>query len=103
MADILTVALSWAIGFTIISEALGTVVLLIPKAVKRIKAVGHEEGLVEGRAEGLAEGIAEERQAQSLRLEEAYCRFGIETDGVRSLPDTQEVRDFLAGKPPTQP
>ena len=74
-------------------------VLLIPKAVKRIKAVGHEEGLVEGREEG----IAEERQAQSLRLEEAYCRFGIETDGVRSLPDTQEVRDFLAGKPSTQP
>ena len=87
MADILTVALSWAIGFTIVSEALGTVVLLIPKAVKRIKAVGREE----------------ERQAQSLRLEEAYCRFGIETDGVRSLPDTQEVRDFLAGKPSTQP
>ena len=82
MADILTVALSWAIGFTILSEVLGPVVLLIPKAVKRIKAVGR----------------AEERQAQSLRLEEAYCRFGIDADGVRSLPDTQEVRDFLAGK-----
>ena len=91
MADILTVALSWAIGFTIISEALGTVVLLIPKAVKRIKAVGHEEGR------------AEERQAQSSRLEEAYLHFGIEANGVRSLPDTQEVRDFLAGKTPTQP
>ena len=94
MADILTVALSWAIGFTILSEVLGPVVLLIPKAVKRIKAVGHEEGLVEGRAEGRAE----ERQAQSSRLEEAYLRFGIDADGVRSLPDTQEVRDFLAGK-----
>ena len=61
--------------------------LLIPKAVQRIKD--------EGRAEG--------RAIQRARLDEAYRRFGIETDGVRSLPDTQEVRDFLAGKPPTQP
>ena len=61
--------------------------LLIPKAVQRIKD--------EGRAEG--------RAIQCARLDEAYRRFGIEADGVRSLPDTQEVRDFLAGKPPTQP
>ena len=57
-------------------------VLLIPKAVQKIRDSGR----------------AEEREAQRRRTEEAYRRFGISVDGVRSLPDTQEVRDFLNGK-----
>lgn len=52
--------------------------LLIPKAVRKIRAEG--------------------RQAQIARREEAYRKFGIDLDGVRSLPDTREVRDFLDGK-----
>ena len=64
--------------------------LLIPKAVRKIRD--------EGRAEGLVEGRAEEQEIQRRRREEAYRRFGIDVDGVRSLPDTPEVRDFLAGK-----
>lgn len=90
MADILTVALSWAIGFTIVSEALGTVVLLIPKAVKRIKAVGREEGLVEGRAE--------ERQAQSHRYRQASQRIVVDADGKRTLEITPEIEELLSGQ-----
>ena len=110
LADILGVALAGAVAFTIFSEVLGPVVLLIPKAFRRIKneglvegqALGREEGLVEGQAlgreEGLVEGQAKERQAQSRRREEAYRRFGIEVDGVQVLPNTPEIEDFLDGK-----
>ncbi len=91
LADILGVALAGAVAFTIFSEVLGKMVLLIPKAVRKI------------RDEGRAEGQAEERQAQIARREEAYRRFGIDVDGVRSLPDTREVRDFLAGKGEEKP
>ena len=94
LADILGVALAGAVAFTIFSEVLGPVVLLIPKAVKRIKSEAREEGVVEGQAK--------ERQAQSRRREEAYRRFGFDRDGVRYLPDTQEVRDFLDGKHDSQ-
>lgn len=66
--------------------------LLIPRVVQKIKAAGY--------AEGLAEVRAERRRA---RFAEAFRRFGIDLDGVRSLPDTQEVRDFLDGKDPKQP
>ena len=95
LADILGVALAGAVAFTIFSEVLGKMVLLIPKAVRKIRD--------EGRAEGQAEGRAEEQEAQRRRREEAYRKFGIDVDGVRSLPDTQEVRDFLAGKGERQP
>ena len=81
-------------------------VLLIPKAFRSIKKLGREEGIVEGQAlgreEGLVEGQAKERQAQSRRREEAYRRFGFDRDGVRYLPDTQEIRDFLDGKDDSQ-
>ena len=73
-------------------------VLLIPKAVKRIKAVGHEEGLVEGRAEGLAEGIAEERQAQSHRYRKASQRIVVDADGKRTLEITPEIEELLSGQ-----
>ena len=77
-------------------------VLLIPKAVRKIRdegrAEGRKEGQAEGRQKGRQEGRAEEQEAQHARREEAYRRFGIDVDGVRSLPDTQEVRVFLSGK-----
>ena len=95
-------ALAGAVAFTIFSEVLGHVVLLIPKAFRRIKNEGLVEGQALGREEGLVEGQAKERQAQSRRREEAYRRFGIEVDGVRVLPDTQEIRDFLDGKHDSQ-
>ena len=135
-------ALAGAVAFTIFSEVLGPVVLLIPKAFRSIKKLGREEGLVEGQAlgreeglvegqalgreegivegqalgreegivegqalgreEGMVEGQAKERQAQSRRREEAYRRFGIEVDGVRVLPNTPEIQDFLDGKRDSQ-
>ena len=57
-------------------------VLLIPKAVQKIRDEGEAEG----------------RESQRARTEEAYRRFGVAVNGVRSLPDTPEVRDFLNGK-----
>ena len=98
LADIMGVALAGAVAFTIFSEVLGHVVLLIPKAFRRIKNEGLVEGQALGREEGLVEGQAKERQAQSRRREEAYRRFGIEVDGVRVLPNTPEIEDFLDGK-----
>ncbi len=65
-------------------------VLLIPKAVRKIRD--------EGRAEGLVEGRAEEQETQRRRREEALRRFGVEENGVRCLTFTKEVSDFLAGK-----
>ena len=62
-------------------------VLLIPDAVKKIKAQGH----------------AEERAAQRKRYQEAYARFGIEVNGVLMLPNTQEVEKFLSGQSEQQP
>ena len=72
-------------------------VLLIPKAVQKIR----DEGRAEGRKEGQAEGRAEEQEAQHARREEALRRFGVEENGVRRLTFTQEVLDFLDGKDET--
>lgn len=49
------------------------------------------------RAEREADLMAEVRGAegQRARRREAYDRFGVEVDGVRMLPDTPEVREFL--------
>lgn len=69
--------------------------LLIPRVVQKIKAAGY--------AQGLAEARAARRATWRARFAEAYRRFGIDVDGVRGLPDTQEVRDFLDGKDPKQP
>ena len=65
--------------------------LLIPRVVQKIKAAGR------------AEARAARQAAWRARFAEAFRRFGFDRDGVRSLPDTQEVRDFLDGKDPEQP
>ena len=49
--------------------------LLIPREVRRLVRKGEKQ--------------------KEARYREAYRRFGIEVDGVRALPDTPEVREFL--------
>ncbi len=80
-----------ALLFAIAAEVTGRMVLLIPQAVKKIMEKGRAEGRIEGRAEGRTEGRAEQRN----RREEAYRRFGVEVDGVKMLPMTPEVEEFL--------
>ena len=53
--------------------------LLIPREVKRLINKGRKEG----------------QKQRDERRREAYRRFGFEVDGVRMLPDTPEVREFL--------
>ena len=40
-------------------------------------------------------GIKQGEDRQRARRREAMSRFGVEVDGVRMLPDTPEVREFL--------
>ena len=77
------VALTWAIT----TEAVGYVVLLIPRRIREIKeegraeahAEGRQEGRVEGRQEGRAEGRqegrAEERQEEAERVARLRARY----------------------------
>ena len=83
LAAIFGVAVGIALLAAIFVEVIGRMVLLIPAAWNKAKA--------EGRAEG--------RDRASRRLKEAYERFGIEVDGVLTLPHTPEVERFLAGEP----
>ena len=60
---------------------------------------GLREGRREGRQEGIQEGRREARQEVSSRMQDAYDRFGIEQNGVMTLPNTPEVEQFLFGEP----
>ena len=57
-------------------------VLLIPKAIKRLKDAG----------------IAEERQAQSHRYRKASQRIVVDADGKRTLEITPEIEELLSGQ-----
>ena len=57
-------------------------VLLIPKAVKRIKDASR----------------AEERQAQSHRYRQASQRIVVDADGKRTLEITPEIEELLSGQ-----
>ena len=46
----------------------------------------------------LRKGREAEREERTRREREAYRRFGVEVEGIRMLPDTEEVRRFLAGE-----
>ncbi len=72
--------------FTIIVEAGGYMVLLIPERIKKLKNEGREEGRVEGREE------------RDKRYAEAVERFGYMEDGARVLKFTPKVQRFLAGE-----
>ena len=96
--------------FTIVVEAGGYMVLLIPARIKKLKnegrvegreegiEVGREEGLVKGREEGLTEGREAGQKARDKRYAEAMERFGYVENGARVLKFTPEVQRFLAGE-----
>ena len=91
LAAILGVAAGGALTFAILVEIGGRTVLLIPKAVKEIMEKGREQG----REEGLELG----QKQRDQRYQEALDKFGVEVDGVRMLPDTPEIREFLQSPP----
>ena len=66
LAAIFGVAAGTALTSAVTTEAVGYVVLLIPRRIREIKEEGraeaHAEGRQEGRAEGMREGRAEGRQ-----------------------------------------
>ena len=88
MADIFGVAMGAALAFTIITEGVVSMVLLIPATYKWIK----EKGIAEGEASG--------RKAQRKRYREALRRFGEEVDGKVVLTITPEVETFLNSDDP---
>ena len=94
LAAIFGVSVGIALLAAIIVEVTGRMVLLIPRAWNKLK----EDSRREGREEGREEGRKEARQESSERLKEAYERFGIEVDGVPTLPRTPEVERFLSGE-----
>ena len=61
MAAIFGVGAGVALTSVIITEAVGYVVLLIPRRIREIKEEGRAEGRQEGRAEAHAEGMREGR------------------------------------------
>ena len=82
-AAVLGVSAGAALTITISVEVLiGGYMLLIPAAWNYAVQRGVQRGV----------------QRQLDREAEAYRRFGIDVDGVRVLPDTLEVRRFLAGE-----
>ena len=68
------VALTWAIT----TEAVGYVVLLIPRRIREIKEEGRAEAMREWREEGRQEGRAEGRKEESERIARlrACCERG---------------------------
>ena len=90
LAAIFGVSVGIALLAAIIVEVTGRMVLLIPRAWNKLKEDSRREGREEGREEA--------RQESSERLKEAYERFGIEVDGVLTLPRTPEVERFLANR-----
>ena len=98
LAAIFGVSVGIALLAAISVEVTGRMVLLIPRAWNKLKEDSRREGRKEGREAGREEGREEARQESSERLKEAYERFGIEVDGVLTLPRTPEVERFLSGE-----
>ena len=71
MAAIFGVGAGVALTSVIITEAVGYVVLLIPRRIREIK----EEGRAEARAEGMREGRAEERREERERVAGLRARY----------------------------
>ncbi len=82
LAAIFGVSVGIALLAAISVEVTGRMVLLIPRAWNKLKEDSRREG----------------REESSERLKEAYERFGIEVDGVLTLPRTPEVERFLANR-----
>ena len=47
---------------------------------------------------GLKRGREQAREESRTRMQQALERFGVEVNGVRMLPDTPEVQEFLKGE-----
>ncbi len=94
LAAIFGAAAGGSAVFTIVVEAGGYMVLLIPARIKKLKNEGREEGRVEGREEGIEVG----REERDKRYAEAMERFGYVENGARVLKFTPEVQRFLDGE-----
>lgn len=60
-----------------------------------LRARYREQGERRATERGIKRGIKQGEERQRARRREAMSRFGVEVDGVRMLPDTPEVREFL--------
>ncbi len=113
LAAIFGTAVGIALAVAIILEVSGRMVLLIPAAVRKIKAQGREEGreeglvegreegLVEGRREGLVEGRQEGLVEERQRIGQALAELGLhEGNGAQVILDADAVRKILDGDAP---
>ena len=91
LADLVTVAAGVALSATILKEGVHMVLARMMIEQEREKA------RAEGRKQGREQGRLAEQTAQAERHQAALSKFAVEVDGVRMLPDTEEVRQFLAG------
>ena len=82
LAAIFGSAAGGAAVFTVVVEAGGYMVLLIPARIKKLKNEGREEG----------------REERDKRYAEALARFGYMRNRVRVLEFTPEVQRFLDGE-----
>ncbi len=78
LAAIFGASVGIALLVAIISEVIGRMVLLIPKAVKDLIDRGRRE--------------------ERARWREARKRFGVDVDGVQTLSFTPEVEEFLSSE-----
>ena len=69
----------------------------IEQGMERGIEQGMERGMERGIEQGMERGIERGREQQRSRRREALDRFGVEVNGVRMLPDTPEVQNFLDG------
>ena len=60
----------------------------------------EERGMKRGMRRGIEQGREQGREQQRSRRREAMERFGVEVNGVRMLPETPEVEQFLDGDEP---
>ncbi len=81
-ADSFTVSAGTAVFLAVAVEVTGFMVLLIPDRIRKLKRQGRKE--------------------QRDRNREAYKRFGVDMNGVRVLPLTPEVEEFLASDEPLE-
>ena len=92
LAAIFGTAVGIALAVAIILEVSGRMVLLIPAAVRKIKAQGREEGREEGLVEGRQEGVSEERQ----RIGQVLAELGFhDGNGAPVILDSDAVRKIL--------
>ena len=68
------------------------------QAEKRATERGLKRGLKTGLKQGREAAREAAREESRTRMQQALERFGVEVNGVRMLPDTPEVQEFLKGE-----